>query len=1015
MNTHDDNTNMNGESSSDLTTGNENEDGLINYSFLNNPNYDLELFAINKDRLDLKTPQKIINSSLENYREKFTFGHLNTRSLPHNFIEFKELVTTTKLCGYAISETWLTDKTPLDRVSLENYRIYRKDRINKRGGGVAIYIKEQYQAKEIKISNENEIPEMLWLEVKVGIKKVAIGVLYRAPKIPYSVYENLHTALIKIYAKYEDTILLGDFNSNWLLQDCPNTRSLVTNFSEPFALTQLINSPTRITDKSRTLIDLIFVSNPQNVLFSNTCDVPGVSDHNFTYLAYSFKKLKFKPFYITKRNFKDVVWADFNRDLEEQPWENTLCVTSINDKVCILENMITSFLDKHAPIEKIRITKNDVTPWVTKQAKELMDARDDFKLNFNVSNDVRDWEDYRKTRNSVTSLLRTEQSKIIHNEINQKVSRPKEFYKSLRKLKILPHKKKRKRINFSAKKLNAAFSANNNAEVNQELINEQIALLYRKNPPCIHKFNFRNVDEREVCKIVAGLKSNSCGVDGINSHILKLLIKRLSLVITDIVNTTFRTRIFPDRWKLALVKPLEKVNFPKDESDFRPISLLCTISKIIEKIAHNQICEYINCHNLLDAYQSAYKRFHGCNTAHIKITDDFLDMFDDSELALLVLLDFSKAFDTVHHTLLLEKLSILGFQEGALEWVKSYLTGRRQKVVTDEDESDWIALRNGVPQGSILGPLLFSILVSDIRQHINFGSYHSYADDLQYYMPSKPEDLDDNIALINEDLNRMAIYCKNSGLRVNEGKTYFLMLGNTRTLKKVQCYPLNPIMVNKKIIERKFHIRNLGLTYDEVLSWNKHISSRIAKAMANFRSIVRFKRFLNMDAKKTLCDALVLSMFNFADSAILNISVKEQKRIQKMQNMCIRYIFNVKGWNINYVELRKQIGWMDMNQRRIYHSLSLLYKILNAQGPSYLRDMFTFCQEISETSTRNSELNLLIPNENYAAIHSKAFRVYIPKVWNLLPHTVRACNNVTTFKKMLKSHILNNNLILPPR
>ena len=169
---------------------------------------------------------------------------------------------------------------------------------------------------------------------------------------------------------------------------------------------------------------------------------------------------------------------------------------------------------------------------------------------------------------------------------------------------------------------------------------------------------------------------------------------------------------------MALIKPIPKIEFPLKESDFRPISLLCTLSKIIGRLANKQICGYLVKHSLLDPNQSAYKQNHGCTTALIKITDDILDSIDESEVSILTLLYFSKAFDTVNHRLLLEKLKILGFSQLSRDWVSSYLTDRYQKVVVKDDGSSWVKIKNGVPQGSILGPTLFNILVSDMRQII---------------------------------------------------------------------------------------------------------------------------------------------------------------------------------------------------------------------------------------------------------------------------------------------------------
>ena len=184
-----------------------------------------------------------------------------------NIVELRPIVSLTNFDAVAISESWLTKNTPIDRYQIDNFTLFRKDRVNKRGGGVALYIRDHYKAKVIKTSCSNEIPEMIWVEVTAGNKQLAIGCLYKAPKIPCGVFVNLYECLIQIYAKYDHTVLLGDFNINMLDLNSNNSKVLLDSIIEPFSLTQLIDKPTRITENSKTLIDLIVVNKPENVLF----------------------------------------------------------------------------------------------------------------------------------------------------------------------------------------------------------------------------------------------------------------------------------------------------------------------------------------------------------------------------------------------------------------------------------------------------------------------------------------------------------------------------------------------------------------------------------------------------------------------------------------------------------------------------------------------------------------------------------------------------------------------------
>ena len=322
---------------------------------------------------------------------------------------------------------------------------------------------------------------------------------------------------------------------------------------------------------------------------------------------------------------------------------------------------------------------------------------------------------------------------------------------------------------------------------------------------------------------------------------------------------------------------------------------------------------------------------------------------------------------------------------------------------------------NNKPQGSILGPLLFTILVSDIRQYIPFGSYHSYADDLQLYIPIKSANVNDNIELINEDLNRIGEYCKRSALKINEGKCFYMFLGSRQGIKSINEIPLKNITINKTPIKRVDFVKNLGLTFDEILSWRKHINLCIKRAMGNFITLSRFKRFLSVEAKLMLCESMVLSQFNFCDVVYLNIDIYLQKKIQRMQDLCLRFIFNIKrDHNCNYDELRNNLRLLDMNQRRISHGLVMLFKILKGIAPTYLRDSFTQISEIRTRITRSFDGNIYIPNTNFSARHRKAFHIYISRVWNCLPDDVKSCTSVFSFKNQIKKIFLTNSLVLPP-
>ena len=984
-------------------------DDILRYLPLNDPAYDLELIEISKLNFDPISPANIINRALNKFHGKFLFGHLNARSLNKNHTELGQVLDKTFFDAFAVCESWLTKNTPKDRFMFNDFNIVRADRRSKRGGGVCLFIKKQYKFRRINIPNVCDMPEMLWVEIEVGKSKVAVGTLYKPPKIPCTAFRQAYDSLIHIYSKYEHTILAGDFNVNLFKNDSYESRVLADSVIEPFSLTQMVTSATRITDKSKTLIDLILVTRPENVLYTGVCDAPGISDHCFTYCAYNLKRVKFKPYVVKRRDFRNFDKVAFHQSIELEPWENILCVDSVDDKVTVLENQINNCLDKFAPYKSFVVSNKSATPWITDEILEKMDERDGCKDTFNKTGENKYWEAYKYLRNKVTAMMRASQKKVFNDTINSKISDSAAFYKAAEKLHVIPNKKSKPNFNFSADALNKAFTSNNNKKLNEDFINSRISNLYKRTNPCIHKFSFQPVSEEEVVKIVKSIKSKSSGIDGINISTILLFLPRITTVLTNIINTSFELNQFPERWKKALITPIPKCDVPLQESDFRPISLLPTFSKILEKAANIQIVAYLLKHDLLDPYQSAYRKNHSTFTALLKITDDILDSIDDSKITLLIFLDFSKAFDTVNHKILLAKLKILGFQNDTCEWINSYLSNRYQQVVCGNEKSDWIHIENGVPQGSILGPLLFTILVSDMRWHIWDGSYHQYADDTDLLLETSVENVNVTMTKANNVLDKINTYCNDNFLNLNAGKTKYMFLGSRPAIKKLESISLNDLKIDGTVLERVKIAKNLGITFDELLTWTKHINLNISKAVGSFINLSRFKRFLNAKSKSLLCESIILSRFNYCDAVYLNIDLYLQKKIQKIQDMCCRFIFDKKrSDHCDYQVMRNQLGWLSMNQRREIHCMTMMYKILHGLAPNYLQDMFSYQHEIQTggVTTRGSRDNQLwIDKSIKSKIHRDSFKYYVPCQYNKLPAKIRDCKTVNSFRTNLVKYL----------
>ena len=616
----------------------------------------------------------------------------------------------------------------------------------------------------------------------------------------------------------------------------------------------------------------MLTATPENVKMHGVVDTPGISDHCMTFLAYSLKKPKFKPKMVTRRDFRKFNKNAFMQDMSLAPWGNIEAVEDddIDNRVTIFENIHKEIIDKHAPFRTFRVTR-PAAPWLTDEIKDLMDNRDKYKNKFNQDKNPNTDLLYKDLRNRVTHAIRKSKIKCFNDRINTKIKDPKQFHQALKTFSVVESKINNNdhcHINPSA--LNEAFLKNNNAKVSDTLIEDEVSEILKKSKE--PAFSFSEVSIGDVLKMVRTIKSNASGVDCISAYFLKLGIEHSVYAFTDIINASLKYSKFPERWKKALVKPLPKVSNPTIASDYRPISLLPAFSKILEKLVAKQMVEYLKRTGYLDNLQSAYKQSHSTITALLNVTDDIYEALENSELTFLVLLDYSKAFDCANHKLILAKLKAAGFEADSLSWVTSYLSGRSQKVVTGSQESTWEGVVNGVPQGSVLGPLLFTILVSDISDAIKRGRYHLYADDTQLYYKCKVEDANATIAKINSDLENISNYSRRNCLKLNAGKSKFIVIGSRPNLKKLKDTVLDDIKLGPDVIEREYAVKNLGIMFDETFSWSKHVNLITAKAYGKLKHAYRFKNFLSPQAKLHLSETYILSQFNYGDIILQGLS-----------------------------------------------------------------------------------------------------------------------------------------------
>ena len=430
------------------------------------------------------------------------------------------------------------------------------------------------------------------------------------------------------------------------------------------------------------------------------------------------------------------------------------------------------------------------------------------------------------------------------------------------------------------------------------------------------------------------------------------------------INQSLCTGIFPDRLKIAKVIPLYKKDDPRIIDNYRPISLLPVLSKVFERAAFNQLYDYMQRNKLLYAYQYGFRKLHSTELASVELVDRIRHDIDNGKIPLSVFLDLSKAFDTLDHSILLQKLKFYGVSGTSLQWFTSYLINRRQLVDIDGTYSTVTNITTGVPQGSILGPLLFIIYMNDI--HEASKNFHAilYADDTSLYsslgsfnvnLNGKNYDKSTLSIKINNELSNIQQWLNINKLSLNVNKTKYMIFHNYQ--RDINSYTPD-VRINNQPIERVTEFNFLGLTIDEHLNWKAHIlkiSNKIAKSIG---IINRLKRYLPLSILRTLYNALVLPYFQFS---ILNWGFKANK-VVRLQKRAIRVITNSK-YNTHVEPLLKKLNLLKISDIFRNSLLKLYYKYKSGNLPHYVMHMFSAEPNDHNYNTRsNTTLNHPVTN-----------------------------------------------------
>ena len=519
---------------------------------------------------------------------------------------------------------------------------------------------------------------------------------------------------------------------------------------------------------------------------------------------------------------------------------------------------------------------------------------------------------------------------------------------------------------------------------------------------------FKPISEDQIKKIISSLSSKSCELDVIPTLLLKEILPAILPVITKIINLSLSEGIFADSWKLAVVRPtIKKLGQELHCANYRPVSNLPFLSKVLEKAALVQFMEYSNCNGLLPDYQSAYRANFSCETALVKLMNDLLWSMEHQQITALMAIDLSAAFDTVDHEVLLSVLKVkFGISESALKWFDTYLHPRSCKVNIGATYSEAQELTFSVPQGSCAGPVLYLAYASTLQEIVPDGiDLHGYADDHALKIAFDPSDDNSIIIAINQLENSakdIKVWMDKNRLKMNSAKTEFILFSSPRLKGKCDIASLN---VNGDHVGLSEEIKYLGVHLDSSLNLKHHIVLTCRKAMWNIHRIKLMRNVLTSEACAILTLGLVMSHLDYANALYIGLPECDMRKLQRVQNMAAKLVLNSADSSHSCL---KNLHWLPIHLRIKHKVLTLLFKSLRGESPQYLRDLVELQSSGREGLRSNNIIQRLkVPFHRRKTFAGRSYSVAAPLWWNQIPNFVKDSDNVDIFKSRLKTFLFD--------
>ena len=952
---------------------------------------------------DELSPSDFIDEFNVNDTDNLMILNQNIRSFNSNIDEFLLFLNEIKsnISVIILTETWFSKDNFYNIPNFEGYHAYRS---TKSGGGVSIFVHNNlYSCAIPDVTFCNDSLESCGARIKIGNNHKFINIIgiYRPPSGNRSNFcEILSNNILSKFSPQQQVCISGDMNLNLLNMNDPSVQEY-SDLLQSKSFLPHITRPTRITDHSETLLDHIWT----NILSESKSGVisTGITDHCCTFICLYHMGKRQSVVHLKFRDTSERSLNNFHSKLHDRLI--TLDLNDIQDvssKTVELHDIMWNTFQECCPIRTKIITRNRLlSPWLSNEIillsrmKRLLlgKVRSDLiqRQTFDdFSKDLKKTIKFAKINyyNSKFSHLQNDIKKTWKN-INHLIGKP--------KVNKPPELHSGNEVITEPSRVAAAFNEHFSsvaAKLQSNIPTFNSSALSYLGPLISTSFSAPESSPNEVAKLINSMPNKKCGNDSLPTYVWKHCCDILAPAVSKLFNASLIQGVFPSNQKTAQVIPIHKGGSKTDVSNYRPISILPALSKVFERLMNTRLTSYLETNCILNKSQFGFRKGLSTSDAILEFLDHAYSSLDSKKHLIAIFLDLSKAFDTIDHTILLNKLQNIGVNPITLSWFKSYLSNRLQFVSIDPAISTTKVIKTGVPQGSILGPLLFLIYINDFHYVCNSLKFIQFADDTTLFMSG--ENMSELQHNINQDLANVFKWLCVNKLSLNISKTKYMIISNKH-------FPSVTLKIQDHTLECVPDMKFLGVTLDNKLTFKRHIQIISNKIASSVGILNRIYPFMLPKTMLNVYYALIQSILSYGILAWGKAAVTNLRRIYSLQKRAIKIIGAASG--------NRSAGGDSLilfNDLYKVCSLTKLYRCINTNHSDYFnRILSSLLPNHSQRTRHNYNRRFHVPYHRCQR-SQQSFLYHSTRYWNELPESIKAADNLSSFKSAVKNAITHS-------